>query len=341
MSIHSKRRVVMLPLAVVVGALLLSGCSSNQAKVKTATVQTGTVEETVYASGYVEPNEQFMLYGPTGMNAEKVMVDVGDNVTKGETLVSFDDSDLQTQLSAAKNQLQVLQIQLQSYKNLKNSGGAALQQSGGVSLDDQIKMQEIQIDNQKLNITSLENKLKDYTIKSPANGIVASVGVTEGAPSPMGQPAVVVYDVSKRNVSLSLNPVDAISVKVGYNATIFFGDQTFSGSVSFVSPVSLNNTVSVKVTIDDGTNIPIGSSVDVEILKDKKIGLVIPSSALIYGEDGSYSVKVVQNNVVQEKTVEVGSQSSGTALITSGLESGEHVIIDQLDTPVGQKVIVE
>jgi HlyD family secretion protein len=338
-----KINVIVVLMVMALASTIVVGCSSGSTTVSVAVAKTGTVTESVYASGTVEPNAQYSLYGPTGATVKQVYVKVGDKVKRGDVLVSFDDSDLKTQISLAQNQLKILQIQLDSYKNMKNSSGGVSSQisSGGMSIDDQISMQEIQIANQKLNIQSLQGKLNSYTLTSPADGVVGMLTVSAGVPYAMGQPAVVVYDVSKKKVSLSLNPVDAVSVKVGQDATIYFGDQTYTGSVSSVSPVSLNNAVAVELLIKDGELIPIGSSVDVEIIKDQKTGLTIPSSALIYGNGGKYYVKVVQNGVVKQKQINVGAQSSSSVLVTSGLKEGDQVLTDHLDLADGQKVVVQ
>jgi len=325
----------------VVGALaVLGGCSTGPVEVKTAEVQNGTLEQTVYASGTVKAKQEYPLYGPTGVNVKNVEVEVGDRVDKGQTLVSFDDNDMRTQITLAQNQLNILQIQLDSYKKMKDSGGnLAAGQSTGMSLDDQIAMQEIQIKNQKLNITSLENKLKSYTLKAPVAGIVGQLLVSSGMPSPMGQPAVVIYDVSQRKVSMMLNPVDAMSVKVGQTARVYFGDQTFEAKVSFVSPVSVNNAVNLEVTLGDGTEIPIGSSVDVEIKTAEENGLIIPLSAVIYGEDGKTYVKVVEDGTVKQKAIKISAQSASEVLVETGLSQGEKVLTDHLDLAEGQKVV--
>jgi len=81
-----------------------------------------------------------------------VAVEVGDRVDQGQTVVSFEDNDMRTQITLAQNQLNILQIQLDSYKKMKDSGGNFVaSQSTGMSLDDQIAMQEIQIKEPKLN----------------------------------------------------------------------------------------------------------------------------------------------------------------------------------------------
>lgn len=323
------------------GALVvLGGCSTGPVEVKTAVVQNGTLEQTAYASGTVMAKREYPLYGPSGVSVKDVEVELGDRVQQGQTLVTFDDSDIKTQISLAQNQLDILQIQLDSYKKMKDSGGSlGGTQTAGTSLDDQIAMQEIQIKNQKLNITSLQNKLKSFTIKAPIAGIVGQLLVSPGMPSPMGQPAAVVYDVSQRKVSMMLNPVDAMSVSVGQTASVYFGDQTFDAKVSFVSPVSMNNAVSLEVTLGDGTEIPIGSSVDVEIKTAQQSGLIIPLSAVIYAEDGTAYVKVAEDGAVKQKAIKISARNASQVLVESGLSEGEKVLTDHLDLTEGQKVV--
>jgi len=106
-----------------------------------------------------------------------------------------------------------------------------------------------------------------------------------------------------------------------------------------VSPVSVNNAVNLEVTLGDGTEIPIGSSVDVEIKTAEQNGLIIPLSAVIYGEDGKTYVKVVEDGTVKQKAIRVSAQSASEVLVETGLSQGEKVLTDHLDLAEGQKVV--
>lgn len=128
-----------LPLLPLVAALALAGChkpapksteAQNARAVRVVTLSTQPITGALAASGdLVSREEAAVLPEVSGYRVMRVLVDVGDTVKKGQTLVELDPALIQAQLAqaeavAAQAQVQALQAadQANRVKDLDNAG---------------------------------------------------------------------------------------------------------------------------------------------------------------------------------------------------------------------------
>lgn len=318
------------------GFLLMRHYTSTPV-VSAVEAKTSTVTETVYVSGIVAAEKEYPLYGPVGAKVNSVLVRLGQRVSRGAELVVFDDSEIRLQISQAQRQLDILKIQLKAYENSKNS--IPVSSASPLTLEDQISIQRLQISNQEAFIRSLEKELLTYTLRAPTNGVVGAVNVATGQVWQGIQPAVVVLADSSKKVSVMLNPIDASNVKTGQKALVRFGGSTLTGTVVFVSQAAVNGSVPADIVIES-KDIPVGASVDVEVVVREMRGLVVPASALVYQKDGTYALKVVEDGVVRTRSVEIVAQTASEAVVEGGIAEGDTVLTGNLDIRDGQRVRV-
>ena len=77
------------------------------------------------------------------------------------------------------------------------------------------------------------------------------------------------------------------------------------------------------------------------LLEDRANGLTVPASVVQQGPQGSYAYVIDPTNTVQTRPVVVAQISGGQALIDSGLEAGEQVVVDgQYKLQPGSRVTV-
>ena len=57
-------------------------------------------------------------------------------------------------------------------------------------------------------------------------------------------------------------------------------------------------------------------------------GLVVPASVVQRGPDGTYAYVITSNKTAEMRPVKVGQIDGGQALIDSGLQEGEQVVVD-------------
>ncbi|MFA5029760.1 MAG: efflux RND transporter periplasmic adaptor subunit [Patescibacteria group bacterium] len=187
---------------------------------------------------------------------------------------------------------------------------------------------------QKINaLSDAREKLSDYYVRAPFDGVVASVNINKGDSVSSGASAVTM--ITKQQIAkISLNEVDVAKVKVGQKTTLTFdavGDLTIAGSVI---NVDLIGTVSQGVTsynVEIGFDtqderIKPGMTVLANIITESKTDvLLIPSSAIKTQGDSSY-VEILENGQPLKKEVSTGLVGDTMTEILSGLNENDQII---------------
>lgn len=359
-------------LIIVVASIYFISLKNKEAgsavEVTVSKVEKGDLVSLFSTSGVVESKskQEFYIFSPT--KVLKVYVSVGDQVKKGDRLLELETQDLSIQYQIAKKQLEMAQIQLEALKNLKqkqteqsqiptpslpqqapaseqsipHQTQAQFQQpTSSLSLDDQIKLQEKQVEIAELNLKSIQqnmNKMQKY-VTADFDGTVTSLNAKENNYFTSTQfPAITVEDLQNLQVVLDVNPYDAVSLSEGQQAYIHFAGKTFEGKVNKISPTAVkvmsqtggDSVVKVYVDIlnNDGTIKP-GFKVDVDIkIGEKKDTIKIPSEAVVTDKNGNEFVYVVENGIAKQRKVKTGLVSDLETEILEGVNVGDKVILN-------------
>ncbi|MGB0005683.1 MAG: efflux RND transporter periplasmic adaptor subunit [Candidatus Sulfotelmatobacter sp.] len=78
-------------------------------KVRTATVERGSIRSLISTNGKVEPIQNFEAHSPDATTVKRLLVKEGDHVRKGQLLLQLDDSDLLSQAARAQAQIKAAQ----------------------------------------------------------------------------------------------------------------------------------------------------------------------------------------------------------------------------------------
>lgn len=108
---------LMVGLAILAGALLLRSFTHGSVAIRMATVQRGQLISTQSTNGKVEPIENFAAYSPRAGTVKSVNVHEGQQVKAGTLLLSLDDSEAKTGVSAALAAERGAEQQLQSLQH--------------------------------------------------------------------------------------------------------------------------------------------------------------------------------------------------------------------------------
>jgi RND family efflux transporter MFP subunit len=234
--------------AIMIIGMLMSGCSSKDKKtatdstvalavaekaaipVKVMTLSKTRISRTIDYTATVLPFEEVNMAPSTPGRIDKIYVEVGDKVNKGEDLFLMD----RTQLYQLKLQLSSLEKDLNRIDTLLRSGSARQQQY------DQMKTQ---FDVTKTNVDFME---ENTLLKAPFFGVVTGKyfengELYSGAPTTQsGRSAVVtVMQVNPLKVNVSISEQYYPLIKKGMKAFItadVYKDETFTGTVFRISP---------------------------------------------------------------------------------------------------------
>ncbi len=247
---------------------------------------------------------------------EKIFVEVGDRVKKGQLLVQMESHSLQQQ----NVQLANLQKDYQRYEELLKVGGIAQQQV------DQIKTQ---IDVLKSAIDNLEENTK---LRSPIDGIITDRNYDNGDVY-TAKPILTVQQLNPLKAIINVSESNFTQVKLGMPVDIkldVYGDELFSGKVSLVYPTvdESTHTFGVEVAINN-TNMRVRPGMYARVTLNFGTGksVIIPDNAVQKqaGANDKYVFTVV-DGVAKYNKVELGQHLADKYEILSGIKEGDQVV---------------
>lgn len=198
---------------------------------------------------------------------------------------------------------------------------------------------DLDIQSQKLSVKQRENslldakeKLADYSIRAPFDGIVTKIIAKVG--DQVSSSAIATLVTHQKIAEISLNEVDVAKIKDGQKVTLTFDavpDLSITGGVAQIDTIGTITqgvvTYNVKIGFDtQDERVKSGMSVSAAIIIDIKQDVILaPNAAVKSGDNGNY-VQILVDGVSQNQTVEVGLSNDTMAEIISGIKEGDKVV---------------
>lgn len=306
MKKKAKIWLIILGVVIVAIAVFLITKASNSAKkelvIRTHVVNEYTVENTVTATGTIEPVETVEVGTQVSGKVEKIYVDFNDEVKKGDLLAELDKLTLNQNVSRAKasltsaeSQLNYAKLTYERTKQLYESNAATLaayQEAQNSYTQAQMSKKNAQAayDQAKVDLAYAE-------IYSPIDGIVldraVEVGQTVAASFSTPTLFTLANDLTKMQVEADVDEADIGQVKVGQRVTFTvdaYMDDVFGGTVNQIrmKPTTTSNVVTYTVIIDapnpDQKLFP-GMTASVTIVTEEQTGLAVPAEAFNFTPD--------------------------------------------------------
>ncbi len=230
--------------------------------------------------------------------------------------------------------------------------------AGADALD--IQSQELTIKQRENALLDAKEKLADYFIRAPFEGVIAKMNVKKGD-TVSGNTVVATLITKQKIAEISLNEIDVAKVKVGQKATLTFDaipDLTITGQVAEVDAIGTVSqgvvTYTIKIGFDtQDDRVKTAMSVSAAIITEAKPNvLLVPNSAvksqsldssrrggqggmsyveIVEGEDrstalASNSSGVILKNSPRRQSVEIGASSDEFTEIVGGLQESDLVV---------------
>ncbi len=303
-----KRKIWLVILGIIVvaiAAILIVKATKSANKelvIRTHVVAEYTVENTVTATGTIEPVETVEVGTQVSGKVEKIYVDFNDVVKKGELLAELDKLTLNQNVSRAKASLTSSESQL-NYAKLTYERTKQLYEANAATLaayqDAQNTYTQAQMSKKNAQ-AAYDQALVDLgyaEIYSPIDGIVldraVEVGQTVAASFSTPTLFTLANDLTKMQVEADVDEADIGQVKVGQKVTFTvdaYMDDVFNGTVNQIrmKPTTTSNVVTYTVIIDapnpDQKLFP-GMTASVTIVTEEQTGLAVPAEAFNFTPD--------------------------------------------------------
>jgi multidrug efflux pump subunit AcrA (membrane-fusion protein) len=334
-----------------------SGDSSAAATTTTTTetVATGTIRQSVSASGTLAPAlDETLNFNASGV-VTAVNVTQGQTVKKGQRLASIDSASLAA--TVAQNEATVADNQAKVDDDETNSATAAQLAADQAAL--------VAAQNQ---LASARTALAGANLTSPIDGVVASVDLTVGqsvsgsssgsgsgsgsggsgtggsstgssSTTSTSSGSIEVISTSSWIVNATVDATSVGLIKSGNQAqlTVTGATTTVYGTISSIAVLSSSTSGSASYPVviavtGTPTGLHDGAAVTATLIyKQLSDVIVVPTGAIHRNTAGSYVDKIVNGKVVQT-TVQVGITSGAEVQVTSGLAAGDKIQIQRATT---------
>lgn len=310
-------------------ALIASACGSKNEstsmtqeieipKVKAARVDSRVVvQETEYTAnveGYAKNN----IAPQANLRIVKILAEVGDRVSKGQTLVQLDNVTLTQMKLALDNQ----QIEFNRVNELYKVGGVSKSEWDTSKMNLDVKQ------------TQYDNALENAMLRAPISGVITARNYDVGdmtGPNPVlvlqqDQPVKLIINVSEEKYP-SLKKGQKVVVKLDT-----YGDEEFEGTISIVYPEVNANTHTLPVEIqmkNADRRVRPGMFARVVVSYGSENHVVVPDQAVVKQIGaGDYYVYVLKNDgTVSYNKVELGRRFESEYEILSGVDDGAMVVV--------------
>lgn len=221
----------------------------------------GSISKRVEASGEIYATELVAVGARIGGQIEKLPVNLGDTIKKGQLIVQLDSLNQQNLLNSRKATLAIYESQLEAaniaaqtsaqelarQEQLYKAGAsssAALQSARTQNASAQARVKEIkaQISQAKISVSVAELDLGYTRIVAPRDGSIVSVLVEEGQTISSAQtsPTIAhIADLSKMKMKIQIAEGDITKIKVGaeLNYTVLSEPgRVFKAKISSIDP---------------------------------------------------------------------------------------------------------
>lgn len=316
-------------------------------EVKVTTVTNQTIPQTETYSATVESDIKNNITPNMQLRIEKVLVDVGDVVKKGQCLVQLDASNLEQLRLQINNQKAVLNNQKTDFNRI-----AELYKVGGVSKAEYDNA-KVQLDGVQTQLNVLNSQYAQITrntnLYAPMSGVVTARNYDSGDMY-NGTPILTIEATGKVKVMINVSEVHYKDVKKGQKVSISldaYDGETFEGVVTIVSPSidPTTHTFPVEITINNSSQkVRPGMFARATISYGDAEHVVIPDEALVKqigaGDRYVYVYNQKSQTVTYQK-VELGKHLNTNYEILSGVEPGQSIVVaGQARLANGKKVKV-
>ncbi len=335
-----KAKSVIITLSAVLGiTIFIVACKHNtkpataiadvvEIPVKLFAARSETISEPVVAPGFISSATEARLSFKTGGVIERIYVDEGQSVHKGELLATINLTEINAMVQQAREGLDKAQRDYDRTKNLYHDTVASLEQFQNVSTALNVARQ--QYDMAKFNQSYAE-------IRAISDGKIVKKIMNEGVIAAPGMPVFFMNSAGTNDwlVKVGIADKDWARVKPGNPATIkidAYPGESFTGRVTQMAqaPDPMSGLYQVEVKLNGcNKNLATGLFAKAEIKPNNEATYVtVPVDAVIEGNGNEAFVYTINGNMAHKQPVKVAFMKDGNIMLLSGIEQGTSVVVD-------------
>lgn len=332
--------------------ILFCSCNDNQQTdgdtdigvsrtVEVARVTRGMLRPSIEGSGTVKGIQEVWVTAKARGTIDSVTFELGDLVSKGQTLVTLDIQTARYNLQQAREQLRSARLNYNAIEQLAEKQAAS---------EAELANARAQLNAARARFETAREAQDNVNVTAPITGRIADKQpiVTRGTAIAPGAQIARIVDLSRFQVEVPLGEREVIEVESGARVRILPyvncpRDSQLTGRVTAIAAGAdpATGSFTTVITSDDscGSRLRAGMTVTVRIETTVDSTILIPTSSIV----DTNQVFVYDAGIVQRKELILGATFGNRTEVTSGLDTGDVVVItpppdlssqDSVDTSV-------
>ncbi len=291
--------------------------------VETDTIRVKKLSESSNLTGVFVANRETRLSAETQGKVNRVYVDIGSVVKKGQKIIQLDNSLLQLQLDAAKVKIEELEADVERYTVLADAD--AIQ---GVKLEKTM----LGLRSAKIQKATLEKQIEKTSIIVPFSGVVTAKLTEVGAFAAPGIPLIQITDLDSLRFTVNVSEQSMTKFRENEEVAIrvdLFPNIELTGIVTMIgSKANMGNNfpIQVKVSNTKQREIKAGMFGKINLTGgDSETGIIIPSAAIIQNANNT-NVYVVESGKAKLQSIKTLRSIDNNTIVASGLNEGDIIV---------------
>ena len=285
---------------------------------KLADVKARPVEQIHEYTATVEAEVKNNIAPSSPVRIDRILVEVGDRVSKGQKLVQMDAANLKQ----TKLQLDNQEVEFNRIDELYKVGGASKSEWDAAKMAYDVKK------------TAYQNLLENTSLLSPISGVVTARNYDSGDMYSGGNPVLTVEKITPVKLLINVSEVYFTKVKKGAPVNVkldVYGDEAFEGKISLIYPTIDPSTRTFQVEIqlpNQNQKVRPGMFARASLNFGTEENVVVPDLAIVkQAGAGDRYVYVYKDGKVTYNKVELGRRMGAEYELKSGVPNNSQVVI--------------
>jgi len=288
----------------------------------------------------IEGEQNVEIWPKVSGFVQKIYVEEGQQVKKGQLLFKLETQTLSQDAQAAKAAVNVAQVEVDKLVPLVEKN---------IISEVQLKTAKAQLEQAKSTYSSIAANIGYSNIVSPVNGYIGEIPYKVGAlvSSSMGQPLTVVSDISTVRAYFSMTEKQLLEIKSkmtkgGASVSsenspevelVMINGETYphKGKIAMVNNIINPTTGSVTLRADfNNPNFLLssGSTGTIKVPSPQKDVMVVPKMATV-DIQGNKLVYILQDdNTVKSQKINIIDQTDSEYLVSQGVQPGNTIVVE-------------
>jgi membrane fusion protein, multidrug efflux system len=327
-------------------SFLLAGCGAKakeekkdeiiETPVEVAEVFTGDISSNYLSVASITAEKQTVIVSKASGIVEKLLVEEGDQVVKGQALAQLDTEQLTLELKQAEANLKRLENELKRSQKIYRKNLVS---------SDTFERAKFDYESQKASFELVNLRYEHATIRAPFDGIITQRHIKVGNMVNVNGQTFGITDFNSLKGELYVPEKQYSRLAVDQQAIIAVDaipNQVFNGKIERISPIidQLSGTFKIVIALqNDNLKLRPGMFARFQIIADTHTNAFLINKNAIISQDQETSVFIVKDGKAIRQPVSLGFIEGDVAEILSGVNlgdllvvTGQHTLKD--DTPV-------